>query len=385
MKIVINALSALRGGGQTYLINLLRELKKLDYECSVVVISNSNNINIFEEFQSENVEIVNSSFASRNIIFRVLWEVFYLPFFLSKVHAKSYYAPGGVMVTLMPSGCKSYTALRNMLPFDERERKRFPLFSYIRFKLWILKHVFLVSYRMSDHVIFISNYSKEVVKSYYLGVEEKSKTIYHGINEHFLKSEQESTELPFGLIVGEYYLYVSILDVYKAQKEVVQSWIEMSAAGNTKPLILVGPKYNEYGEEVIHMINADSSNTIRYVGPVEYDKLPTLYHSARGLVFASSCECCPNIMLEKLASGRPVISSNIMPMPEFGKESVIYFDPYKEGSLKKAVETLESADNLNRYSSLSSSRASDFGWKQTASDTFLFLMEKNSAKENEHV
>lgn len=371
---MINALSALRGGGQTYLINLLNELKELNLDCKLIIITNKKNTHIFEKYKSNNIELLELSFASKNIFFRVLWELIYLPIFLKKSQANSYFSPGGIMVTLIPTGCRSYTALRNMLPFDKKERQRFPLFSYVRFKLWLLKHVFLLSYKMSDGVVFISNHSLAEVENYIPNIKSKSQVIYHGINSSFLKKNTTSNALPEYLAENQYYLYVSILDVYKAQKEVVESWLRLNNQGNEFPLVLVGPKYNAYGEEVVELIETSTQNNIKYLGPIEYNKLPMLYQNARALIFASSCECCPNILLEKLASGKPVICSNIMPMPEFGKSSVVYFNPYEKGSLEASVNYLEKAGNLEKYSKLSQLRATNFNWRKTAKSTFDFLM-----------
>ncbi|EOA6595915.1 TPA: glycosyltransferase [Vibrio vulnificus] len=374
--IVINALSALRGGGQTYIINLLKELDNIGFDRNVILLVNKKNKKIFLPFISKNVSFYDCNFASYNIFFRVIWEIFYLPYLLLIFEATSYYAPGGIMITKTATACKSYTALRNMLPFDERERKRFPLLSYVRFKLWILKRVFLISYKLSDGVIFISKYSRDEVKKYIPDIESKSKVIYHGINDDFLKKKHSasSSQLPAEITTGNYYLYVSILDVYKAQLEVVQEWLEMTKSGFRYPLILVGPNYNEYGNKVVKIINDNGSGLVKYIGQVEYSELPLLYNNSRALIFASSCECCPNILLEKLASGRPVISSNVMPMPEFGLESVIYFDPYSKGSLTKAVQYLESGNKMEKYSVLSELRSQDFSWNITTKNTFSFLL-----------
>lgn len=297
----------------------------------------------------------------------------YTTLFLKSKQAKAYFAPGGIMVSLMPKGCKSFTALRNMLPFDEKERKRFPLFSYVRFKLWLLKHIFITSYKMSDGIIFISKYSRSEVMKLMPNINGKSKVIYHGINNDFLK-KMKSTQLPKSLVSGQYYLYVSILDVYKAQKEVIEEWLQLNRNGNEFPLILVGQNYNEYGEQVVQLISKSGADNIHYLGPINYEDLPTVYQNARALIFASSCECCPNILLEKLASSRPVICSNIMPMPEFGKEATIYFDPYRKGALESAVNYLESNDNLLKYSISSSNRAKDFNWTKTAKRTLDYLL-----------
>ena len=375
--IVINAFSALHGGGQTYLINLLAEFCNNDVNnFDVVVLTNSKNKSNFNAFKNHALKFVEVKFASKNIIFRVLWEIFALPFFLKNKQADSYFAPGGIMLTKMPSGCKSFTALRNMLPFDEMNRKRGLFFSYDFHRLFILKYVYLFSYKISDGIIFISNYSRGEVEKYLPDIKKKSKLINHGINNAFFQTEK-SINSPKKIVDGEYYLYVSKLDFYKAQKEVIREWLNITKYGGGYSLVLAGEKYNEYGEQVERALTDIDHNKINYIGAVDYYDLPSLYKNARALIFASSCECCPNILLEKLASGRPVICSNIMPMPEFGDDAVVYFDPYKKGSLERAVNEIETGDNLDKFSLKSSMRAKRFSWHDTASKTFNYLLHNN--------
>ncbi len=281
------------------------------------------------------------------------------------------------MTTKMPKSIVSATALRNMLPFDERERKRFPLLSYIRFKLWLLRYVFLKSYKMADKVVFISEYSKSVVKVFIPDIDAKSVVIPHGLNSLFLNS-QTSYKLPEYLKENQFYLYVSILDVYKAQKEIIKAWKMLSDEGFEYPLVLVGPKYNEYGEEVVAMIDElGLQEKVIYLGKVDYEKLPGLYKSARALLFASSCECCPNILLEKLAAGKPVVCSNVEPMPEFGEDAAVYFDPYDPKTLVKQVKQMEEdPEKMKKLANKAGEQALKFDWKQTVKKTIDFLFEE---------
>lgn len=378
--LIINALSALRGGGQTYIINFLDHLPESDFE--VLLLINSKNRDIFDKYASDRVRLYEVVWASKSIIHRTLWECFVLPSFLTKQQANVYYAPGGIMTTKMPKGVTSATALRNMLPFDELERKRFPLMSYIRFKLWLLRYVFLASYKMADKVVFISEYSKSVIKDFIPNIDEKSVVIPHGLNSLFLNSK-ESYELPEYLDENKFYLYVSILDVYKAQKEIIKAWKVLSDEGFEYPLVLVGPKYNEYGEEVVTMIDElGLQGKVIYHGKVDYEKLPGLYKSARALLFASSCECCPNILLEKLAAGKPVLCSNIEPMPEFGGDAAVYFDPYAPDTLVEEVRLLEEdQEKMKRLAEKSGKQALKFDWEETVKKTVDFLF-NNNIKEN---
>lgn len=375
MKIIIvNALSALRGGGQTYIINFLDHLPEGNFK--LILLVNTKNKAVFEKYISNKIQLHEASWASKSIIHRMLWELFALPKYIEKSKATIYYAPGGTMITKMPKAVISATALRNMLPFDDRERKRFPFFSYIRFKLWLLRYVFIKSYKMSDKVVFISEYSKSIVKNYISDIDKKSIVIPHGLNSLFLNST-ETYSLPNYLEKNKFYLYVSILDVYKAQKEIIQAWKILSDKEFEYPLVLVGPKYNEYGNEVIQMIDTlGLEGKVIYLGKVDYEKLPGLYKSARALIFASSCECCPNILLEKLSAGKPVLCSNIDPMPEFGEDSVLYFDPYTSNSLVEQIILMENDKvKMEFLAKKSGQQALKFDWNETISKTILFLFE----------
>lgn len=374
--IVINALSALRGGGQTYLINLLSYLPEGDFK--VLLLVNSRNKQLFSQYGSGRVELFEAVWASKSILHRTLWERFALPLKLKEWRAAIYYAPGGVMITTPPKGCLSATALRNMLPFDDRERKRFPLISIIRFKLWLLRFVFLKSYQKSDKVVFISEHSMSVVKQYMPDIENKSVVVPHGLNSQFLNAE-ESYDLPDILKPNQFYLYVSILDVYKAQKEIVKAWKKLLDNNFPYPLVLAGPKYNQYGEETIALIDQlGLADKVIYLGKVDYDKLPSLYKSARALLFASSCECCPNILLEKLAAGRPILCSKIEPMPEFGGDAVVYFDPYEPTDLCEKIMSMEADSSMmNEMADRAYKRALKFDWSSTAQKTIDFLIKNN--------
>ncbi len=376
MLIVINCLSALRGGGQTYLINLLENLPEGNFK--ILLLINTKNKSIFNKYASSRINIFEAVWASKSIRHRTLWEIFFLPFKLKYWEANIYYAPGGLMTTFTPKNCISATALQNMLPFDDQERKRYKYFSYVRFKLWILRYAFLASYKFSDKVLFISEYSKSVIEQYMPSIDTKSIVIPHGLNDFFLNAPA-SYDLPATLTVSQFYLYVSILDVYKAQKEVIKAWKQLVDQEFPYPLVLVGAKYNDYGEEVIALIEQLAlDGRVIYLGAVDYNKLPGLYKSARALIFASSCECCPNILLEKLAASKPVLCSNIQPMPEFGSDAVVYFDPYDISDLTEKIIALERhPETMNELAAKAYDRALTFDWKLTTKKTIDFLVNNN--------
>lgn len=345
-NIVINVLSALSGGGQTNIINLLQYFPK---DCNVILIVNTKNKRLFNKYKSENVKIIESKFASKNLLFRLFWERFFLPFKLKKWGCHIYYSPGGTLLTKVPQKSIGITTLQNMLPFEESERKRFPINSFLRYKLKMLKYLFLYSYKKADKVIFISKYSRDVVKNYIPDIEDKSIIIPLGISNNFLKLNF-NYKLPEILVNEDFYLYVSQFDYYKSQKELIYTWKALIDKGFKKKLVFVGSKINSYGEECISLIKKlKLESFVIYLGFVNYEYLPSIYKSAYSLIFASTCECCPNTLLEMLSFKKMIFCSNWGPMPEFAEDGVVYFDPHDINDLRDKILKTYDDKFLNLY------------------------------------
>ena len=345
-NVVINVLSALSGGGQTNIHNLLQYFPK-DYNVTLIV--NTKNKKIFSNYKSGNIKIIESKFASKNLLFRLIWEKFILPFKLKSWFCSIYYSPGGSLITKVPQGIIGITTLQNMLPFEEMERKRFPVNSFLRYKLLFLKYIFIYSYKNADKIIFISKYSRDVIKNIIPYVENKSTVIPLGISQKFINSKI-IYKLPKSLIDEDFYLYVSQFDYYKSQKEIIYSWKALVDKGFKRKLVLVGSKFNKYGDESLLLIKRlNLENFVIYLGFVNYKELPSLYMSAYSLIFASTCECCPNTLLEMMSFNKPIFCSNWGPMPEFGEDGVIYFDPYKKNDLRDKILKTHNNKSLNLH------------------------------------
>lgn len=181
MNLVINALSAREGGGQTYLYQLLKH-KDPSYPISIKLLVGPE----FRDFfpSAPNVEVIPCEWASHSIIHRIAWEKFTLPRLLAEWKPDVFFCPGGVLSSKVPHGCKSVVMFRNMHAFSKRDRKKYPL-GYMRFRMWLLYHVLLDGMKKADFVIFISNYGQEVIQSLLPKIQEKSVCIPHGIPDTF--------------------------------------------------------------------------------------------------------------------------------------------------------------------------------------------------------
>ena len=93
-------------------------------------------------------------------------------------------------------------------------------------------------------------------------------------------------------------------------------------------------------------------------------------------IYASTCENQPIILLEAMASGLPIVSSNYGPMPEVLKDSSIYFNPEDINSITNAIKIY--LDNFQlRYtnSEKSLNLSKTYSWDISSKNTFDYLYE----------
>lgn len=368
LRVLINALSARQGGGQTYLINLL-QFQPVASNVEVFILAPPS-LKLPDGI--DGITRLHTNFPVENPFLRVLWERFWLPILLRKVGADVFFCPGGTVGAKAPKGCKTVTMFRNMLPFDLKQRKKYPL-GYDRLRNWILSKILLRSMLSADLVIFISNYAQAVIENTAREPLKKSVVVYHGINPHFRIQPGEKLPRPSWLPPEDYLLYVSTLDVYKAQIEVVRAYaILKSKRPTSEKLLLVGFENVWYGKKVRNEIaRLGLEKDVIVVGSIPYDQLPAVYQHASINIYASETENCPNIMLEALAAGRPIVASNRQPMPEFGGDAVVYFDPSSPLDLAEAVlSVIDEPVRREQLSQHAYERSQLYDWQRSAQLTW---------------
>jgi len=355
-RIVINALSARRGGGVTYLGNLLRHLARDACADVFVLVAPGQGVPLPEA----PYQVIQCSFAGRSVIHRVLWERFAAPRLLARLRADVYYVLSGTLVGPTPPGCKSIVAFRNLLPFSAHHRRLYPP-GYMRARLWLLGITMGHSFRNADRLIFVSRHGQQVIDDALPERRGGSTLIPHGVDDAFFATGAEPEGDPRW--PGGYVLYVSILDVYKAHEEVLEAWAEVRRRRATpEVLVLAGPEFPHTGRRVRRKIaELGLEEAVVLLGPVPHAELPRLYRGARVNLYASRCENCPNILLEALAAGRPIACSTDPPMPEFGADAVVYFDAGKPSDIARVLcELLDDEARREELARLASEHAESF-------------------------
>ena len=119
-----------------------------------------------------------------------------------------------------------------------------------------------------------------------------------------------------------------------------------------------------------------NSEWIFYHGLIDYDKLDEIYKRSDLGIFASSCENLPIILLEKMASGIPIASSNVGPMKEVLKNGGLFFDPENSIEIAEVIKRyLDSSELRANMAKTSHKLASQYSWDRCANDTFSFIID----------
>ncbi len=372
LTVGIDASNIRAGGGVTHLVELLRAASpSAQGFAKVVVWASQATLSRIEDrpwLVKRSDPVLDSHYLRR-----ALWQRNRLGELARAEGCNLLFIPGGSFATdFRPV----VTMSRNLLPFEWRELWRYGI-SVTAFKLLLLRWSQSHSFRNADGIIFLTPYAENAVLKVTGALRGKRVTIPHGINERFLKPpraqrllEQCNEQRPFRL------LYVSIIDNYKHQRQVAEAITKLRAEGLPIALDLIGPAYPPALRRLRRTLRrVDPIGTgVRYVGAVPHSELHAWYEAADLCVFASSCENMPNILLEGMAFGLPIVCSNRGPMPEVLGDAGGYFNPEDPLDIAKAIRRWLDFPELREQKALAAyNLARRYSWALCATETFGFF------------
>ena len=110
---------------------------------------------------------------------------------------------------------------------------------------------------------------------------------------------------------------------------------------------------------------------------VEAD-LPALYSGARLLLFPSLLEGLGMPILEAMASGCPVVTSNRSPMAELVDSELLTANPESPLDISIACKLILSDDSLRNFTiEKGLARSNQFTWENTAREIYAFVISEN--------
>ena len=371
IRIGIDASSCREGGGIRHLMELLKNVNPSDHNIEIIKVwGNKRTLSKLPEFPW--LLKVSVPILEKSIFHRVYWWLFKFDRIL-RHECDILLSTGGTFV----GNFKPFVAMsRNMLVFDKAERARYG-FSMNRLRLIALNFAQSKTFLNSSGIIFISKYAQRVI-SEQLNLKIKlSKVIHHGMSNDFINEPRQQKNFINGDSIK--LLYVSTIDEYKHHWNVVEAVYNLRQKGYNVQLDLVGGNGFKPSMEKFKIAKSkfDPTNMfIHYHGMVDHSDVVNYYKNADMFVYSSTCENMPNILIEAMASGLPIASSNFQPMPEFIQNATEYFDPTSVVETEIVIEKLIN-DPIRRseISTKAYQLASQYSWEKCSNETFSFLLE----------
>lgn len=232
--------------------------------------------------------------------------------------------------------------------------------------------------KYADKIIVPSEFTKKELTELYAVKKEKITVIHEGYDKEkfHLMRDREKTNLVLGKygIERPYFLYVGRLETKKNTEGLIKAYNKMCTLNSNVPqLVLVGSP--GYGYEKIKKFippasGEEGKSNIKEIGYVEGDDLIFLYSGAEAFIFPSFYEGFGLPVLEAMACGCPVLTSNAGSIPEVGGQAALYFSPNNTDELIKAMKKIAEDKGLKEeLKEKGLERIKDFPWEKCARET----------------
>jgi len=241
----------------------------------------------------------------------------------------------------------------------------------IRLRLVALLRRGLASARV---VLCVSEHTRRTVAERFGLPETRLAVAHHGVDARFRPQEPEAARacVAEGLgVESPYLLHVGKYEERKNLPRLIAAFARFrEKTGDDTRLVLAG-KPSWVAKSVTRAIARHGvGEFVVELGHVPEETLPALYSGARAFVFPSLWEGFGMPVLEAMASGTPVLTSDRTSLPEVAGDAAVLVDPESHDALVDALVRICSDDDLRgRLRARGLERAATFTWEGCARQT----------------
>lgn len=223
----------------------------------------------------------------------------------------------------------------------------------------------------ADKVITISENSKKEILQYFDINEQKIDIIYPGIdNEIYTRkyniNDEKKVKQKYNL-PENYILYLGTLEPRKNIIRIIDAYYELNNKIKDIKLVLAGSKGWMYDDIFKKIKDYGLEDKVIITGYIDEEDKPLLYKMSNAFVFPSLYEGFGMPVLEAMASGVPVITSNTSSLPEVVGDAGFLTDLYNTKELADAIiEVLENEELRAKMIDKGLKQSQKFSWKKSA-------------------
>jgi glycosyltransferase involved in cell wall biosynthesis len=229
------------------------------------------------------------------------------------------------------------------------------------------------SARVADAIIINSESLRSEIGQYLEVEPAKLKLIYEAVDHDLFKpgdADAARARIRSHGVTKPFVLFVSSLWPYKNCEGLLRAWPLARAELEDRQLVIVGGGRDEGYVASLHALAAELgiSSDVVFVGQVALDETVNFYRAADVFVYPSLNETFGLPILEAMACGCPVVTSDTSAMPETAGGAAVLTDPKDPASIAKGIVEAV-GPGRDHLRDLGLKRADQFTWGATAAAT----------------
>jgi glycosyltransferase involved in cell wall biosynthesis len=226
--------------------------------------------------------------------------------------------------------------------------------------------------KKSRSIITVSEFEKKRIGSFF-GMENDQRltAVYNGVSGHFRpvtdKSELERVKDKYSL-PDHYFFFLGNTDPKKNTKGTLKAFSEfLKQTGSDMHLVMLDYERNELEKLLNEIGDPGLISRILLTGYVANTDLPAIYCQSELFLYPSLRESFGIPMLEAMACGTPVITSDTSSMPEVAGDAALIIDPFNPEEITAAMIRITGDSALqSEMKTRGFARAVKFSWDAMA-------------------
>ena len=234
-------------------------------------------------------------------------------------------------------------------------------------------------------IITVSNFEKNNIMSKLDLPQGKIAMIYNGYNEWFKPLDDTEQIYKKYIDTSGYFFFLGNTDPKKNTERTLVAYSKYLEKSEVKRQLLMADLDKSFLSSIIERNHIENIlPQIVMPGYIVNKDLPYIYNNAFAFLYTSLRESFGIPLLEAMACGTPVITSNTSSMPEIGGPEAILINPEDPNEIAKKMLQLEKDEALyQRQKKIGPIRAKCFSWQQTAEhllDLYESIYKRNASR-----
>lgn len=303
-----------------------------------------------------------------NPILRQLWTESYLPLWAKKDGVDLFWGAAHRLPRWLPKRVARVVTIHDLVWKYAGDTMR-PLSRQLE------RYQMPIAVKAADAIVTDSNATAEAINKEFSTNANKLSVVPLGVNLSKKLAPFESLEKQG--INQPYFLFVGTLEPRKNLSRLLTAYSYLAAPLRERAMLVIAGGKGWGGVDIKDMVaDLGLERHVHILGYIDESALATLYANALFLTMPSLYEGFGLPIVEAMAYGVPVLTSNNSSMPEVAGNAGLLIDPLDTQSIKNGLEKMIGNDELRKGLAMNArENATRFNWN-TAADKLLSVFEK---------